>query len=344
VRLWPLLLQARTCLASLDGTGKHLPVPNLVMRPLQNREAQKSNILEGTFVDPHQQILFELDPQAASSEDDPRNSFREVANYSNALRMRWGDPDALPLSLRLLRNLHARLMQGVRGGDKSPGEFRRTQNQIGRPARYVPPPVTELAGQLDNLEKYLHADPPKYDPLVRAFLVHYQFEAIHPFLDGNGRVGRLLLAILIQEWCGLANQWLYMSDYFEKNKDSYFDLLFRVSAEGAWHDWIEFCLTGVVEQANDTTKRCEQLISLNREFHQRVNEHGGSVRLSRLVDGLFISPVAIVSQTAKAYSVTYPTARSDLSVLADLGILEQLVEAGQISYYCPQIFSITYQD
>ena len=176
-------------------------------------------------------------------------------------------------------------MEGVRGSDHNPGQFRTAQNQIGRPARFVPSPATRLPAQLNDFEKYLHADR-VYDPLVEAFLVHYQFEAIHPFMDGNGRVGRLLLAILIQEWCGLSEQWLYMSPYFDANRDRYIDHLFSVSTHGTWEAWIEFCLRGVAVQAQDTQRRCERLLDLHKDFHERLREVGGSVRLSAIVDDL----------------------------------------------------------
>lgn len=341
--LWPLLIEARTALATLDGTGRHLPNPDLILRPLQNREAQRSSSLEGTYTEPQQQALFQLDPKFPESSEDPDNAHREVFNYSRALRLRLETLETLPVSLRLVRELHRVLMDGVRGSDRNPGEFRRTQNQIGRPARFVPPPVPHLTSLLGNLETYLHA-PRSYDPLVDAFLVHYQIEAIHPFLDGNGRVGRLLLSLLIAEWCNLSNQWLYMSAYFDLHKDEYIDRLFRISTHGDWKGWIVFCLTGVVQQARDTQSRCEKLLTLNRELHERLRSVGGSVRLSAIIDDLFVVPAAAVANVARKHNVTYPTARSDLTKLESAGILERVDVASQISYYCPPILEITYAD
>lgn len=179
-----------------------------------------------------------------------------------------------------------------------------------------------------------------FDPLVEAFLVHYQFEAIHPFSDGNGRVGRLLLALLVEEWCELSDQWLYMSDFFDRNKDRYIDCLYRVSAEGDWSGWISFCLKGVVEQAKDTQLRCGHLIDLYKEFHTRVNESGGSVRLSQTVDDLFIVPVVVPTQLADTLDVTYPTARTDLDKLADMEIVRELPGTNQITYFSPDILAI----
>jgi Fic family protein len=341
--LWPLLLEARTALAALDGIGKYLPNPELLLTPLQNREANRSSSLEGTITDPQQQALFKVEPRYPSSQGDPANAEREVFNYGRALRIRLPNANALPLSLRLIRQLHEILMDGVRGADQSPGEFRRLQNQVGKPARYVPPPVDKLPALLDDFEKYLHAQH-HLDPLVQAFIVHYQFEAIHPFSEGNGRVGRLLLALCIAEWCGLSNQWLYMSPYFDRNRDHYIDLMFRISTNGDWKSWIEFCLKGVAETAADTQRRCDRLLSLYRSYREKLNEIGGSVRLSAIVDDLFYSPVAIVTYVQRKHGVTYPTARSDLRKLEECGILKELSGVGQISYYCPPIISITYED
>jgi Fic family protein len=339
--LWKLLVEARACLAELDGTGKHLPNPEILLQPLQGREAQLSSQLEGTITDPQQQVLFQADPQYPTSERDPANAFREVFNYRRALRLRLDGRNDLPLSLRLIRELHAVLMDGVRGSDQRPGEFRTIQNQIGWPARFVPPPPEHLAETLDAFEKYLYSDD-GFDPLVRAFLAHYQFETIHPFRDGNGRVGRLLLSLTIADWCRLSGQWLYMSAFFERRKKEYMDLLLAVSTDGAWAEWIQFCLEGVVAQSGDTQKRCDKLLALHRDFQSRLK--GGSVRLSKLVDDLFFSPVITVKRYKTQFSVTYPTARSDLRKVEALGIVTPLEKMNLITYYCAPIYTITYEE
>jgi len=339
--LWKPLIEARKSLSSLDGTGKHLPNPEILLQPLQSREAQLSSQLEGTFTDPQQQVLFEADPQYPTSKDDPKNAFQEVYNYRRALRLKLDGDIDLPLSLRLIKQLHAVLMSGVRGSNQRPGEFREIQNQIGYPARFVPPPPTELAQALDALEKYFHADS-DFDPLVKAFLTHYQFEAIHPFRDGNGRVGRLLLSLAIAEWCGLSSQWLYMSPYFEKRKKEYMDLLFNASAQGAWEAWIKFCLEGVVLQSVDAEKRCDQLLALQIEFRKKIK--GGSVRLSQLIDSLFFRPIITVSQYKNQFGVTYPTARLDLKKLEQAGVVQPLDGLDAITYYSSAIYKITYHD
>ena len=342
-RLWPLLLDAHTALARLEGIEKYLPNPQLLLHPLQNREAQRSSKIEGTITDPQQQALFQVDPKSPTSKDDPANAFQEVFNYSRALRFQLEHQETLPLSLRLIRQLHGVLMDGVRGSDQNPGQFRRVQNQIGHPATYVPPPINALHECLDAFEKYLHAEH-ALNPLVEAFVVHYQFEAIHPFGDGNGRVGRLLLALTIAEWCQLSKQWLYMSAYFDRNKDLYNDLMLRVSTHGDWEAWIEFCLKGVLEEANQTQRRCDQLLALHRAFHEKVNKLSGSIRLSSIIDDLFETPIVVVQRLSKKHDITYPTARADLKKLEAAGIVELIAGAPQISYFCPEILNITYAD
>ena len=270
---------------------------------------------------------------------DPLNPYREVFNYGRALQLR--QQSDLPLSKRLIQNLHEVLMDGVRGYGEQPGEFRTIQNQIGYPARFVPPPPENVITAMNDLEMFMNT-PGDLDPLVRAFLTHYQFETIHPFQDGNGRVGRLLLALTIAEWCGLSSQWLYMSAYFERYKEQYMDLMLLVSTHGDWDHWVKFCLEGAIEQANDTERRCDKLLNLHRDFQLRLK--GGSVRLSTLIDGLFENPVVTVVSVRKTFNVTYPTARSDLRKLESLGILQRLPDATQITYYCESIYRVTYQN
>jgi Fic family protein len=338
--LWTLVVDARRCLSSLDGTGKHLPNPELLMQPLHRREAQLSSKLEGTITDPQQQILFEADPRYPTSKYDPANAYREVYNYRQALKFQLDGQSGLPLSLRLIRELHKILMDGVRGSDQTPGEFRQIQNQIGHPARFVPPPPQYLGDTLNDLEKYMHATDHR-DPLVRAFLAHYQFETIHPFRDGNGRVGRLLLSLMIADWCQLSKQWLYMSAYFEKNKVQYMDLLLAVSTRGAWSEWIRFCLEGVIIQSADAEKRCERLLHLQKDFNQRLK---GSVRLSQAGENLFTAPVVTVTQYRGYFDVVCATARADLKKLEAAGIVQRLSEEKEITYYCAAIYNITYEE
>jgi Fic family protein len=343
--LWPLLLKAREELARLDGVGMHLPNPQLLLTPMQNREAQRSSSLEGTIATPEQLALFEMAPTDSILEQNALDAAHEVSNYGRALRFRAETQEKLPLSLRLIRALHQILLEGVRGSKATPGEFRRSQVQVGSNARYVPPPANVLPECLDRFEKYLH-EPKKYDPLVEAFLVHYLFEAIHPFGVGNGRVGRLLLAITVQEWCGLSGQLLYMSAYFDEHKDEYIDRLFRVSTHADWEGWIQFCLNGVIEQSVDTQQRCSQLLDLRESYKKRLADKKASARLNLLMEGLFANPVATASGIMRTYHVSHPTARADLNALVGLDILKevQLKQRRQKGYYCPEILQITYED
>lgn len=342
-RLWPALRDAHAALARLDGTGKHLPSRDLLLRPLQEREAKLSSRLEGTVTESEQQMLFNIEPRVPKSEDDPANAFREVFNYAQALRLRLDTRDEAPLSGVLIRQLHTVLMDGVRGSDSEPGRFRDIQVQIGRPARFVPSPPEFLAELLEGLETYIRTPGSSFDPLVNAFLVHYQFETIHPFRDGNGRVGRLLLAIMIAEWCQLSDQWLYMSAYFDRNKDAYQDHLFSVSAVGAWEVWIEFCLQGVIEEATETVARCDRLVALSRSYHDMVQRLGGSARLSGVVDALFETPVVRVPYIAEKFSVTYPTADADIEKLVGAGILKQSDRHSRKVFFAPDILAVMFE-
>jgi len=343
--LWPALLKAREELARLDGIGRHLPNPQLLLTPLQNREAQRSSSLEGTYATPEQLLLFEINPTEVEVSGEQRQPVREVANYSRALRLREQTKEKLPISLRLIRNLHQALLENVRGSTSEPGEFRRGQVKIGSEGRYVPPPVNYLKNCLDNFEKYLHQEK-KFDPLVEAFIAHYQFEAIHPFRDGNGRVGRLLLAITIQDWCGLSGQWLYMSAYFEKYKDEYIDRLFKITTEGDWTGWLHFCLKGVTLQAMDAQKRCSRLLDLRDEFRKRLEGIESPGRYYQIPEDLFVRSYTTAPWTKEKYQVSYPTARADLERFMKLGILSalELRLRRQKAYLCQDIFRITYED
>jgi Fic family protein len=345
VELWPLLLKAKEELARLDGIGRHLPNPQLLLTPLQRREAQRSSSLEGTYATPQQLLLFEINPAEVEVVGEKAQPVREVVNYGRALRLREEMREQLPISLRLIRELHRVLLEGVRGSAAQPGEFRRGQVQIGSDGRYIPPPANYLRECLDSFEKYLHQEK-RFDPLVEAFLAHYQFEAIHPFRDGNGRVGRLLLSITIEDWCGLSGQWLYMSAYFERYRDEYIERLLRVSTEGDWRGWLDFCLRGVATQAIDAQKRCSRLLALKEDYRKRLHGRGSPGRLYQVLEDLFDRPFTTVPWTKEKFQVSYPTARADLERLVKMGILYdlQLRLRRQKAYLCQEIFQITYED
>lgn len=342
LELWPLLAEAKQQLGILEGVGRTVPNPGILLRPVQDREAIRSSRLEGTYVTATELLVFEMEPKKSASDDDPANDQREVLNYRRALQ--HGVESDLPLSLRLIRELHSTLLTGVRGRDRTPGEFRRTQVAIGTDHRFVPPPPEQLWECLDPFEKYLHTTDRRHDPLADCFLVHYQFETIHPFNDGNGRVGRLFLALMLKQRCGLSKPWLYMSEYFEKNRDEYIERLFNVSAVGDWDRWIEFCLRGVVSQARQTTERCERIRAIRETFTQKVHEIGGSVRLLKIVEDIFQSPFLRIADLARRLEVTYPTANADVERLVQVGILQALSDVSPKTYYAPEVFGVAYEE
>lgn len=343
--MWPLLMRARESLARLDGVGRHLPDPQLLLAPLQQREALRSSSMEGTYASPAELLLYQMDPREPASRQDQLNTWREVFNYGQALQRGMElMASGLPLSLRLIREMHEILLHGVRGHDRRPGVFRDCQVHVGVGARFVPPPPGEVPVCLDAFEKYHHAES-TVDPLLRAFMAHYQFEAIHPFRDGNGRIGRLLLSLTICDWLGMNAPWLYMSAFFERHKDEYIDRLFMVGADGQWEAWLSFCLQGVIEQAADTVRRIDQLIELRQDFLARVAASGGSARLQGVVAHLFSAPVVTIPQVARMGDVTYPTAKADVMRLIDLGILGEGAQGMTPKYfYSRAIFAIAYED
>lgn len=263
----------------------------------------------------------------------PESDVREVLNYVRALECGLERLETLPVSKRLIGELHERLMDGVRGDHSTPGEFRRTQNWIGAPgctlneAEFVPPPVDEMARALDAFEKYLHAED-AYPPLVRLAFIHYQFEAIHPFVDGNGRIGRLLTSLLLVYWKLLPLPLLYLSAFFEQRRQDYYDLLRAVSELGAWREWVEFFLHGVAEQARDASARAKRLQDLQLDWSKRLAGVRSSLPL-RLADILFESPLLTIPQAQRLLDVKYDTAQSNIGKLVDAAILQQI---GKSSY------------
>lgn len=342
VNLWPLLAEAKEEVARLDGIGRTLPNPELLLRPLQSREAIRSSSLEGTYATAEELLLFELNPRESKSEKDPINSRLEVNNYSRSLRLGMDLLNELPFCLRLIKEVHRELLSGVRGRDKAPGEFRRVQNHVGSDFRFIPPPQNYLDSCLDVFEKQLNEPPVDFDPLIHCYLMHYQFETIHPFLDGNGRVGRVLLSLMVFKLCEISAPWLYMSAYFERYKDEYIDSLFNVSARGAWSEWVEFCLRGTVVQAKDSISRCEHLGTLKDKYHQEAE--GAGPRSHPIIEDLFTSPILTIPNVASRYGISYPTAKSDVNKLVRLKILAKIEDARPKIFYCPGIFRIAYEE
>ena len=259
-----LLSEADRSLTKLTEIGNIFPKPSILARPFIHREAVLSSKIEGTRTSLEELYTFEARHQSLSS---PGSDAREVHYYVKALDYGMARLKSLPVSLRLIREIHKILMEGVRGDHLTPGNFRQSPNWIGPPgstlenATFVPPPVNEMHKNLDNLEKFLH-NPSDLPPLIRLGLVHYQFESIHPFLDGNGRIGRLLIILLLCEWNLLHQPLIYLSAYFEANQQEYYDRLLAVSQIGDWEGWLNFFLEGVRIQSQDTIARIQRLENL----------------------------------------------------------------------------------
>lgn len=323
-----LLSQADRALSRLAGVGERLPNADLLVLPYMRREAVLSSRIEGTQASMSDLLFFE----AGRSEPAKRADVQEVHNYVRAMNHGLARLKELPVSLRLVSEIHRQLMEGVRGGQSQPGRFRRTQNWIGPPGSsvegctYVPPPVEEMGAALAAWELYLHrrdATP----PLLKCALIHYQFEAIHPFLDGNGRIGRLLIPLYLCAEGHLPQPLLYLSAYFERHRGDYYGHLLRVSQEGAWAEWLAFFLRGVAEQANDALERSRRILALRDDYRRRLQERRVSAIILGLLDHLFKHPIITINQAAAALGVTYPTARSAVARLAEAGILAPFAPA-----------------
>ncbi len=330
-----LLSDADRALGELSGLGRTMPNPHLLIGPFIRREAVLSSRIEGTLSTIADLYAYEAGQLRLFADQKPVPSeadVKEVGNYVRAMEYGLERLKTLPVSLRLIRELHERLMAGVRGEHGTPGEFRRSQNWIGAPgctlneAEFVPPPVPEMQETLDAFEKYLHGSD-TFPPLLRLAFIHYQFEAIHPFLDGNGRIGRLLTMLLLVSWDLLPLPLLYLSAFFEANRQAYYDLLFAVSARGAWQEWLRFFLQGVAEQARDAGARAKKLQDLQGEWHGRLARTRSTGVLFRLVDSLFVSPVVSISQAQRLLGVTYRSAKLNVEKLAQAGILRQVGES-----------------
>ncbi len=324
------LSNADRALGELAGLGRTMPNPHLLIRPFIHREAVLSSRIEGTQADIADLYAYEAGQpsQGRKGAVIPESDVKEVHNYVVAMEYGIKRLKTLPVSLRLMRELHERLMKGVRGGHATPGEFRRTQNWIGpagctlASATYVPPPVPEMSACLDKLEKYIHADE-AYPPLVRIGLIHYQFESIHPFIDGNGRIGRLLISILLSCWNLLPLPLLYLSAFFERNRQVYYERLLDVSRRGAWKEWLLFYLEGVSEQSKDAIGRAKKLQDLQMAWREKLKEQK---RVTGLVlgitDALFEKPVISAPEVAKEFKVSHQGAMKALQGLEKLKIVK----------------------
>jgi Fic family protein len=324
--LMQLNSEADRALSELAGLARILPNAHLLSGSFRRREAVLSSRIEGTFTTMSELFLFE----ASGGVEDNTSDVREVWNYVSALDTGIRELKNLPVCNRLIQDIHRVLMTGVRGGDKTPGQFRTRQNYIGANARtpiqnasYVPPPVTEMQKAMNQLEEYLNGRP-IFPPLIREALIHYQFEAIHPFQDGNGRVGRLLLTLNLCATGIVEHPLLYLSEYIENRKDEYYELLFAVSTEGAWREWIEFFLRAVAHQANAAQNCAKQLHDLRDEHRRRLTEARSPAYTFNVLDELFFVPMISSSHVTRIVGGRIETGKRAIEKLRSVGILREL--------------------
>ncbi len=320
------LRRAEQALARLEVAGEMVPSLDWFIYAFVRKEAVISSQIEGTQATLIDLLEYEAEQSNKAAGDD----VHEVCNYLDAIRYSRGQikgARGLPISIRLLNEAHRRLMRGVRGANKQPGEIRRSQNWIGgtRPgnAAFVPAPPEELAALLADLEKYIHSKD-GLPPLVRIGLAHVQFETIHPYLDGNGRIGRLLITLLLEHWKLLSAPLLYLSLFFKRNRAEYYRRLSEVRRSGDWEDWIEFFLEGVATIADEAVIAAREVFALVTEDRRRLTAApAASVMAIRLMDRLPIHPVVTIPAVVKLLKTTKPTAGKAVQLLENLGVLTE---------------------
>jgi len=325
-RLHGRIERADLAVGRLDGLSSLIPDTNLLLYSYVRKEAVLSSQIEGTQSSLSELLLFENSAAPGVPVDD----VEEVSNYVAAMqhglrRLRNG----FPLSLRLIREMHAILLRGGRGSNKTPGEFRRSQNWIGgtRPgnALFVPPPPNRLMECLDPFEKFLHDESESLPLLVKLGLIHVQFESIHPFLDGNGRLGRLLITLLLCEKKALREPLLYLSLFFKTHRDHYYDLLQRVRTEGAWEDWLAFFLEGIETTAGEVSKAVRRSLALFAADRKKIATLGrASSSAQRVHEYMQKRPIANITAMSKTLDLSVPTVTAALQHLKQLGIAKEM--------------------
>ena len=336
--LIPLLGPASAALARYDGLLQAIPNPQVLLAPLTTQEAVLSSRIEGTQATASEVFEFEADEARFTGER--RDDIREVLNYRRALSSAVTRLAELPLSQRLLLDSHRLLMAGVRGASKAPGEYRRIQNWIGAPgcteetARFLPIPPQLLPDAMSSLEKYIHSDSP--DKLVQLAIVHAEFEALHPFLDGNGRLGRMIIPLFLVEKKLLSSPNFFVSAYFDQDRQAYYDALLSVSKSGDWTPWCRYFLLALTAQALDNEKRARSILSLYQSMKQRMADLTHSQHAIRALDFIFQFPTFTGPSFEKRSEIPIPSARRILRILRDENILWTVREPSGRS---PGIFS-----
>jgi Fic family protein len=332
-RLLSALSDADRMVGRLAGEGGRLPNPHILIRPFVRREAVLSSKIEGT-----QATLGELlAAEAGATVDRSPDDLREVGNYVVALEHGISRLKKLPLCVRLTRELHEKLMTGVRGQQAAPGQFRKTQNWIGKPgstiatASYIPPPPGEIEPCLAAWEKFLNES--RLPPLVTIALAHYQFEAIHPFLDGNGRVGRLLITLFLIERNILPTPLLYLSAFFEASRRDYYEGLRGISERGAWNGWLEYFLLGVARMSEDALNRATRINRLLAQWQKKVSGESSSNPL-RVVELLGANPFITTKGAANKLKIAFTTAQRAIERLERASIVKPMGDAKRDRVFC----------
>ena len=324
-QLVAVLSRADQAVGRLDGVTAILPNPDLFVAMFVRREAVDSSRIEGTQSTLEDVLAFELNPGSSDLPDD----VGEVVNYVRAMNYGLERLVTFPLSLRLIREIHAELLSNVRGAERRPGEFRTSQNWIGPQgaplsrATFVPPPVSELNQALGDFEQFLHSNE-ALPSLIFSGLAHVQFETIHPFLDGNGRVGRLLVTFLLVHRGTLHRPLLYLSAYLRRHRAEYYDRLMAVREDGDWEGWLRFFLLGVAETAEEATATARTIVQLREEDRSRLHGPMHGAHEIRVLDLLFHRPLVNVALVAGHLGVTEVTAARVIERMAAVGILEEI--------------------
>ena len=324
-----LVGQAHLALGRLDSLSTLLPDHRILLYSYIRKEAELSSQIEGTQSSLSDLLMFEIEEAPGAPIDDVAEVSRYVAAFEHGLRRLRG---GFPLSNRLIREIHFKLLEYGRGSDKSPGEFRRSQNWIGgtRPgnARFVPPPPSAVLDCMSDLERFLHSEYPDIPPLVQAGLAHVQFETIHPFLDGNGRVGRLLIVFMLCSAGVLREPMLYLSLYFKERREEYYDLLNVVRQNGDWEAWIEFFLEGVRQTAEGAYETAQRLLDLFEADQARIQKTGRAAGSAmRTHQALKERPVSSIRVIRDRTGLSFPAVSSAINRLAELGIVREITGA-----------------
>lgn len=341
----PVLTEATAAVHRLAGASRLLPAPEILIGPHVRIEAILSSRIEGTQATVGQLLEFE----GAGHEAEPRGDVQEVFNYVRALNHAISRLPDLPLSSRLIRETHSILMEGVRGEHAIPGEYRTSQNWIGPPgatleqASFVPPPHDTLGDAIKQFEVFLQDR--SLPNLIAIGLAHYQFETIHPFLDGNGRIGRLLIILMMIERQILTEPTLYMSAYFEEHRDEYYELLDATRRTSDVFPWLQFFLKGVIRMAKEAEDRAVRLTDSQRQLRTQLLEGGGTQTAVRLAERLLDLPYVTASRIARELEVSFPTAQRAIDDLVELGLLEEITGRKRNRVYLSQeLMDIVYGD